>query len=117
MTANMKILTGVTGACALIGLGFVPLFHDSAREAAAHAEYERVLNNMKADSEARLRDAKVRHAYIVDGDAVGDLYARCTSDDPPKKPANQRRCQAVIDQIEKEIAASDAAEAKAQANW
>jgi hypothetical protein len=116
MTTSMKILTGAICAAALIGLGFVPLIHDPRPEIAAHAETERITLQMEAESSERLHRAKVRHAYI-DSDAVGDLYAHCTGFEPPKQPANQKRCQAVIDRVEKEIAAADAARAKAEAKW
>ena len=72
--------------------------------------------NKNAWLQKRLHRAKVRHAYI-DRDAVGRPLCSLTGFEPPKQPANQKRCKAVIDRVEKEIAAADAARAKAEAKW
>jgi hypothetical protein len=76
---------------------------------------------MEAESTARLRDAEIHLIYLRHGDAFGDFYVRCTSGDPPQQATNKKRCQAVIDRVQKEQAAdSDAdakAKAKARANW
>jgi hypothetical protein len=119
--AIISAVIGV-GSLLLVKIGSIPSGDpdaDCQRDTAcreAHAETERLVRQFNAENESKIRDVKVRLAYI-DGDAVGDLYSRCTSGEPPKNTANQKRCQTVIDRIEKEIATLDAADAKAKAKW
>jgi len=118
MTATMKVVCFVLGASGAIGLGFIPLIHDPRPAAAAHQETERIEREMLAESNAAYRRAYVKHVYLTLGDADGNLYVRCTTE-PPQQPVNQKRCQAVLDRLQKEDNAEAAreAKAKAKANW
>jgi hypothetical protein len=82
----------------------------------AHEEVERILDRQQAEYEAKMLEIKTKIAY-AHSDADGDLYVRCTTGDPPRQPANQRRCQALIHRIDDEIEANRAASAKARAKW
>jgi hypothetical protein len=118
MTPTAKIVTGSFALAALSGIGFLPLLPPDPRVvAAAHAETERVFAEAKAESEARYREAYIRHVYITHGDTAGDLYVRCTGAEPPKQPANQAKCKVLLDRLQREDEAAGAADAKAKANW
>jgi hypothetical protein len=114
MKMNMKVLTGVLGGCALIGVGCGP---DPRAVDAAHAETERIIADAKAASEAEHRRLYIQKVYLDHGAAARDLYVHCTGPEPPQQPANQKRCQALLDQLQKEDAAQAAADAKAKATW
>jgi len=131
-STTAKVLLTLLIISAAIGAGFLILGSipsgdpdgDCERDTAcreAKANVERVKQDQKAEREARMRDLKIKLVYLRDGDAAGDLYVRCISDDPPKQPANQKRCQGLLDHLQKEDAARAAAEAKAdakaKANW
>jgi hypothetical protein len=83
----------------------------------AKAEGQRIKEEHQAEHEATMRTLKTKRVYLRDGDAAGDLYVKCTSGEPPQQPANKKRCQALLDRVQKEDAKQEAADAKAKANW
>ena len=62
---------------------------------------------IELQSQRRLEAATNRRVYLLEGDALGDLWDHCTYE-PPKQPANQKRCKAILDRVQKDIAADDA---------
>ena len=118
MTTSTKLATGGIGLAALIGIGFLPLLPpDPAAVAAAHANTARVYAELKAENEYRIRQAYIRLVHLRDGDAAGEIYERCTGAEPPHNPANQAKCKALLDRLQREDAKAEAAEAKAKADW
>lgn len=115
MTASMKVLTGVIGACALIGLGFVPLFHDPTREA-AHAETERVFREIENEYATDIAKQRYRLMVLRYGDDFADEFFRCTND-PPKHRANQERCQKMAARVQRDDAKAEAREKRDRDNW
>ncbi len=119
---TLVIVSAVCGIAYMI-LGSIPVGHPDPEAACqqdtACREAEFEVERMKAESELRLREAKVHLIYLRHGDAFGDLYVRCTTGDPPQQSANKKRCEAVIDRVQKEEAADADAKAKAKekANW
>lgn len=118
------IIAAVCGVVYMI-LGSIPAGHSDPEAACqqddACREAKRKVEQMQAESDRSLRDIQIRLVYLRHGDAFGDLYVRCTEGDPPQQSANKKRCEAVIDRVQKEEAAeadADAkAKAKAKANW
>lgn len=118
MTNAAKIVTGGLALAALIGIGFLPILPpDPAAVAAAQADTERVIAEAKVESEARFREEYIRLVYLRDGNAAGDLYVRCTGNEPPQKPANQAKCKALLDRLQREDAKEAAAETKKKSEW
>lgn len=116
MSANMKVLAGVIGACALIGLGFVPLFRDPAREAAAHAETERVFREIENKYARDIAEQRSRLMVLRYGEDFADELFRCTND-PPKHRANQQRCQKMAARVQRDDAEAEAREKRDRDNW
>jgi hypothetical protein len=116
MTANMKILTIVIGACVLIGLGFVPLFHDPAREAAAHAETARVFKEIENEYAMDIAKQRYRLMVLRYGEDFADELFRCTSD-PPKHRENQERCRKMAARVQRDDAEAEAREKRDRDNW
>jgi hypothetical protein len=81
-----------------------------------HHESDMIMLKARADSAARLRELQTKYVYLKYGDATGDLYVRC-QEDPPKRAANQARCQALMARIKKDQAKEDLAQAKAKEKW
>ena len=131
-STTAKVILALVIISAVCGLGYMILGSirigdpdaNCQRDTAcreAKANVERIESEAKAESEATTRDLTIKLVYLRHGDAVGDLYVRCTSGDPPQQPANKKRCQALIDRVQKEVDAVDEADAKdkakAKANW
>jgi hypothetical protein len=68
---------------------------------------KRVQGEIQLENQRRLEEATNKRVYLLEGDAVGDLWGHCTYA-PPKQPANQKRCKAILDRVQKDIAADDA---------
>jgi hypothetical protein len=121
---TLLIIAGVlgVGSLILVKIASIPSGNpdaDCERDTAcreAKANVQRIESEAKAESEARLLAIKTKIAH-VHSDSEGELYVRCTTGERPSKPANQKRCQALINRIDKEIEAGSAADAKAKANW
>jgi hypothetical protein len=111
------------GSLILVKVGTIPVGDPDAncqRDTAcreAKANVERIENDNKAEWEGKMRELYIEKIHLRDGDAAGDLYVKCTSGDPPQQAANKKRCQALLDRLQKEDARDESADAKAKAKW
>jgi hypothetical protein len=64
----------------------------------------------------KIKAENYKRINAMEGDAAFALWERCNSD-PPKQPTNQKRCQAIIDRVRKDMAADDARIAAREKNW
>jgi|CZKH01.1.fsa_nt_gi hypothetical protein len=114
----LVIISAVCGVVYMI-VGSIPIGHPDPEAACqqdtACREAKLEVERMKAESEASFRATYTKHVYLTYGDSAGDLYVRCSSSDPPTQPANQKRCKALLDRLQKDDAAQAAADAKAKA--
>lgn len=119
MTTAAKFWTAGLSCAALIALGFLPLgAPNPAAVADAHAKAELARAQFTAEGEIRFRRAYIRHVYLRDGDAAGDLYVHCTDGaEPPRQPTNQALCKTLINRLQREDAKQEADAAKAKADW
>jgi hypothetical protein len=62
---------------------------------------------IELENQQRLEEATNKLVYSLEGDAIGDLWDHCTYA-PPQQPANQKRCKAILDRVQKDIAANHA---------
>ncbi len=113
-----KIVLCALGLCALASIPIINAANDAAvraQNSRVQAEMDSTLKDLTAQTDAKERHLKSQIAYD-DSEAEGDLYVKCI-DEPPKQPANQKRCEVLVTRVEKKFAALQAEVAKDKANW
>jgi len=101
-----RVLAAIFLLLPLLGaVGCPPGDADRAYDDAVHNR-KMVQAQIELENQRRLEEATNRLVYALEGDAIGDLWDHCTYA-PPKQPANQKRCKAILDRVQKDIAADD----------
>lgn len=101
------ILCAVTFAgCSTGAPGSYKTDADRAYDDAVHNR-KMVEAQIELEDQRGLEEATNKLVYALEGDAIGDLWDHCTYD-PPKQPANQKRCQTLLARVQKDIAANHA---------